>query len=427
MRLELAEAQIKIAELGNNSGGRVQELERALLEARVTNGRLMEDNESFQLLLSEKTINGDFSSSSFLKAPSDFGSRPPSRDVHAATSLADELDDESEVDTTEHSIQHAVEHRRLTSELSALRDQNKALSLYINNIISRLLQHKEFENILDKTPNLMSGSETQAEQPASANVNKDLPPPPPPKDNEVEGNAAPSLLQRATSVVRGRRPQPLAQTSFHSEPITSPGMNEDPATAPRVPLARPQSTRVSSGGHRRANSEWSHATVVSNMYRGPSPGSGQISPGMAPQRASTFFGTMPTNNTNPAAMARMPSDMPPPPAPQQQTSNRDSKISSSRNSMISLGETGTMGNPSSPPRSTTSGNEKPSGAIMGGNKMRPLRLVQEATEEQEAAKKANRTSWMGWFNKGSGPGGPGGAAGAAGPPRTTSGDVVPKE
>ena len=41
---------------------------------------------------------------------------------------------------------------------------------------------------------------------------------------------------------------------------------------------------------------------------------------------------------------------------------------------------------------------------MTGNKMRPLRLVQETEEAEGAARarnKANRGSWvMGWFNKG---------------------------
>jgi len=385
----------------------MQDLERSLLEARVTNARLMEDNESFQLLLAEKTISGDFASS-FLKPASDYGSRPSSRHVHHSSSLADELESATELDISE--------HRRLLSEVSTLRDQNKALSLYINNIISRLLQHKEFENILDRTPDLMSGSDAPAARPVDANVNKDLPPPPPPQPQETD-TPAPSLLQRATSVVRGKhRPQPLSQTSSQSEVTT--GINhtvtEDPTTAPRVPLGRPQPTRVTSGGHRRANSEWSHATVVGNMYRGPSPISGQVSPGLPPppQRASTFFGnnsnTSNNGSNNFAAVARMPSSSSVPRFNEGErresvqafpsSSNRDSKIGSSRNSVTSEPDTG--GNASSPPRSTMSASEKPSGAIMGGNKMRPLRLVQEANEQEEAAKKANRTSWMGWFNKG---------------------------
>ena len=54
---------------------------------------------------------------------------------------------------------------------------------------------------------------------------------------------------------------------------------------------------------------------------------------------------------------------------------------------------------SSPPRSS-SGMTNYTGAVTTQNKLRPLRLVQEASEEEEAArKKANRSSWMSWFSR----------------------------
>lgn len=403
LRLELAEAQIKLVEMENMGGGHLQELEKTLMETRMANARLMEDNESFQLLLSEKTLNGDFHSG-LLRPPSSVSSRPSSREL-PSSSLADELDSATDDEN--------VDQRRLQTEVNSLKDQNKALGLYVNNIISRLLQHKEFENILDKTPNLMSGTPAPAPSSTEANVDKDLPPPPPEKDTPGT-----SFLQRATSVVRrGPRTRPMDQASESSGTSAS-GVTEDPATAPRVPLSRPQSTRVVSGGHRRSQSEWNQTALANAMYRGTSPASGQISPSVPPPRGSSLFSPNSLNAT-PAAVARMPSSssvprvgdndrtesMPPPPV-----TKRDSKSDSGRNSILSDSENM---NPSSPPRSTTSNSEKPSGAIMGGNKMRPLRLVQEAAEHDEAAKKANRGSWMGWFNKG--------AAGG----RTVSGDGGP--
>lgn len=364
----------------------MQELEKTLMETRMANARLMEDNESFQLLLSEKTLNGDFAHSGLLRPPSimSAGSRPSSPSAMAgASTLADELENASD--------DGMADNRRLQAELSSMRDQNKALTLYINNIISRLLQHKEFENILDKTPNLMSGADD-----SKASTDKDLPPPPPEKDEQ------PSLLKRATSVVRGGRPKPI---ETHSEP--QPTLNEDPNTAPRIPLARTQSNRMSIGGapssHRRSGSELGNpAALVNNMYRGPTPGSGPTSPSLAPPRSSSLFS--PVLPVGPAAAARVPSSgsvpqvaddrrqsMPPPSLPS--AAPRDS----ARNSIYS--ESGMPDNLStaSPPRSTTSSGEKPTGAIMRGAGMRPLRLVQEAKEEEEAAKKAKRSSWMGWF------------------------------
>ncbi|RAL58733.1 hypothetical protein DID88_003039 [Monilinia fructigena] len=65
-------------------------------------------------------------------------------------SLADEL---SELNDTENEND---QYRRLEGELKSARirksfakDQNKALTLYINKIIERLLQHQDFEAILD--------------------------------------------------------------------------------------------------------------------------------------------------------------------------------------------------------------------------------------------------------------------------------------
>ncbi|KAH0351247.1 hypothetical protein KCU83_g4590, partial [Aureobasidium melanogenum] len=395
LRLELAESQIKLVEMENMGGGRMQELEKTLMETRMANARLMEDNESFQLLLSEKTLNGDFAHSGLLRPPSimSAGSRPSSPSAMAgASTLADELENASD--------DGMADNRRLQAELSSMRDQNKALTLYINNIISRLLQHKEFENILDKTPNLMSGADSK---------DKDLPPPPPEKDEQ------PSLLKRATSVVRGGRPKPI---ETHSEP--QPSLVEDPNTAPRIPLARTQSNRMSIGGappsHRRSGSELGNpAALVNNIYRGPA--SGPTSPSLVPPRGSSLFS--PVLPVAPAAAARVPSSgsvpqvtddrrqsMPPPALPS--AAPRDS----ARNSVYS--ESGLADNMStaSPPRSTTSSGEKPTGAIMRGAGMRPLRLVQEAKEEEDAAKKAKRSSWMGWFGANN---------------RSVSSEAVPKE
>ncbi|KAI5364175.1 hypothetical protein Slin14017_G061390 [Septoria linicola] len=404
LRLELAEAQIKLVEVENQGGGRMQEIQKQLYDVKMHNARLMEENESFQLLLSEKTLQGDF-----LRAPShNDGSRPSSQhmDTAAGTSLADELDshaDESEVEG---------DTRRLQAEINGLKDANKALTLYINNIISRLLQHDQFEAILDKTPDLIAGPGAISRRQHAADTDKELPPPP------SEQEEQPSLLQRAKSVMGGNkpRPRPLSQSLAPSDkmepPLRTPGLNEDPSTAPSVPLARAKSTRASLG-HRRANSEWPAASVVTNMYRGPSPNSGPLSPGLtSPINRNSFFGRAPSGSQVPTITENN----------VEKENARDSKTgstASNHNSVVSnSGYTGldddgaaTNGlgnersNPSSPPRSTASSGDKDkqSGAVMMGSKPRPLRLVQEAADETAAKKQANRGSWFGWMNKGGAP------------------------
>lgn len=406
LRLELAEAQIRLVEMENMGGGHLQKMENEMYEVKVQNARLMEENESFQLLLSEKTLNGDFSNSEFLRPQSNAGSRPSSSRATGNT-LADELEGEDDGDVSE-------DVRKLQAEVTAAKDQNKALTLYINNIISRLLQHDQFEQILDKTPDLMSGPPVAKSAPQNApNTEKELPPPPPEKDEQPAG-----LLQRARSVMGGKKPRPQSQI------ITSdlaPKPNENPDTAPRVALT----DRRSISGHRRANSEWAPASVVNNMYRGPSPGSmtpGSPGLGSPTSRPVSYFQSAPlsarmpsggrvTSGNSVPTIAEVtastpgsehPSGVGPTSAP---NLNRLSTFSNPP--LEPQEDNGESSNPASPPRSVTSSGDRESragaggsGAIMMGSKMRPLRLVKETEDESAAKNKANRGSWFGWMNKG---------------------------
>lgn len=388
LRLELAEAQIKIMEMDSMGGSQVHELEKKLLEVKIANARLLEDNESFQLLLSEKTLNGDFTKTDAMQQSSGLGS------------LAEELGGEE----LEESSEGKTDTRRYETEIKSLKDQNKALALYIENIIGRLLQHKEFENILDKTPNLMSVT-----QPPPADTNKELPPPPPPKDEEQPVG----FLQRARSVVAGpgKRPRPTSQLQPVPPPSIAP--NEDPVTAPSIPLARSQSTR--GRGHQRSHSEMpTPAPLVNQMYRGPpSTGSSNplMSPGISPSVVSTprtsFFPSTPSTNTTlsppPRSVSASHSHSQSEKQQQQQptiNSSSDSTHSSSRPS-------DDLDSNNSPPRTSAGGQQTNyTGAVMTQNRLRPLRLVQEnpnanaeaeSAAQQAARKKANRGSWMSWM------------------------------
>ena len=372
LRLELAEAQIRNME-EKMGGGRIHELEKTLLETRITNARLMEDNESFQLLLSEKTLNGDFSKTDLMHQRGRLGS------------LAEELESaEGESDN----------YRRLEIEAKALKEENKALTVYIEKIIGRLLQYSEFENILDTTADGKSG----VPRSTSTNVNKELPPPPPVKDEEPP----PSMLQRARSVVGGggRRSRPVSLVPLPSIPT------EEPAKTPSVPLSRSQSAQ-GSGGHRRSHSDLSYAApLVNQMYRGTSAMSGGgplMSPGLPPSglvSRNSYVGPANLNHSS----SRTPSA----------SRIGQEKPGSSSNSTFS-DYSGEFGTPS-PPRNTAVPNNY-TGAVMTQSKLRPLRLVQENRDmeggaqgagpvklddaETTARKKANRGSWIpGWVNRG---------------------------
>ncbi|PYH96059.1 M protein, serotype 2.1 precursor [Aspergillus ellipticus CBS 707.79] len=382
LRLELAESQIKLVEMENKGGGRQRELEKELLEARMANARLMEDNESYQLLLSERTLNGDFTKGDFMREVHPDIAEETTESGNGLGSLADELesvDARTETDNV----------RKLELEVKALKDQNKALTLYIERIISRLLQHDGFETILDKNEN---------DPPKQgARSNKELPPTPPEKDDAAQQ----TFLQRAKSVVgapHSGAPRPLPHmtqprsrpTSYMPPPTSMPTAHENPETAPSIPL-RAQSIR----GHRRTRSEQTDpgaGSVVGQMYRGRNSG-GPISPTLIGpgSRQSAFSGasimsSMSTNGRAPSLSSQL----------------EHSRLSSS-DSVTSdpAGDTASTGATSNSPRSST-GMTNYTGAVMTQNKLRPLRLVSEtrAAEEEDAArKKANRGSWISWFNR----------------------------
>ncbi|OQO01804.1 hypothetical protein B0A48_12277 [Cryoendolithus antarcticus] len=429
LRLELAEAHIKLVELDNMGGGRLQKLEAEMYEVKMQNARLMEENESFQLLLSEKTLNGDFGQSDLLRPRSNNGSRPPSRHPQG-DSLADELEGHDETETSEDS-------RRLHAEVSSLKDQNKALTLYINNIISRLLQHDQFEQILDKTPDIFSsgGAASSAIASPAKPQEKALPAPPP---TEQDDEAPSGFLQRARSVMGAKRPRPQSQifpsthtyTELSSDQPT-PRPNEDPSTAPQVPLGR----RAVSGGqsaHRRSNSEWAGgANLVNQMYR-PTPsaapsGLGPASPGLSSPTSTrtSFFGAPPGPASRVPSGSTVPTISSIAETSDAKAPQRDSKVPAPSSDPSAPTDEATLAsNPSSPPRSLNSSGESShggrgnGGAIIVGSKMRPLRLVREAEESRGgsgagAGGAGNRASWFGWMNKGALPG-MGGEAGKGG-------------
>ncbi|KAF2123395.1 hypothetical protein P153DRAFT_402004 [Dothidotthia symphoricarpi CBS 119687] len=375
LRLELAEYQVKLLEVENAGGGRLRELEKQLLETRMTNARLMEDNESFQLLLGEKTLNGDLSRGDFLRDSSHAEDGAPAG-AGPSTSLADELQSVEEADV------EAV--RRLEAEVNSMKDQNKALTLYINKIIGRLLTHQGFESVL--------GNDNDADR--APDTNKELPAPP--KENDQPQG----FLQRAKSVMgtssAARKPRPTSIMGPPAVPVSAQqqqqqSANEDPTKAPSIPLGRPLSTRVPSGSytHRRSTSE-----ATTNMFRSPS---GPASPGLTSPRNS-FFGLPVNGNSETTTRSSIaPASLP----GSRAVSGTVTSVVAALRADDTDAEAAGVDTPSPPRRLERS--ETSSTGPMTGKGMRPLRLVQNEEEAVKARKAANRGSWFGGlFGQGQG-------------------------
>ncbi|KAK3358872.1 hypothetical protein B0T25DRAFT_78318 [Lasiosphaeria hispida] len=393
LRLELAEAHIKLVETENQGGGRLHEVERLLMEARMANARLMEDNESYQLLLQDKTLKGDFGTSDF----SYMGVAAANQDALAAlegrssgTSLADEL---SEAAGNDHPQESESEtQRRLEGELKTVKDQNKALTLYINKIIERLLQHQDFEHILDQSSDFKS----------VPNTNKDLPPPP-----GRNAASSPSLLQRAKSIAIGGgpatkpRPRPMsfmpsAGNSNAASSGAGPSALNNPETAPSIPigLSRNTSTRRGRPMSEQYTGGAGAASIINAMYKGTS--EGPLSPTL--RSSQTFFLPQGAGNrassSGPGGHGSSSNIATPPLSMSGNFPGMKSETSSTSGDSITGGYGGTGDITTPPSQSPPRHHEK--STTFAGNKPRPLRLVQENSDQSGANNANKRQSWIGW-------------------------------
>lgn len=355
----------------------------------MANARLMEDNESYQLLLQERTLNGEFKSSLAY-----MGGSAANEDALKAlegrssgTTLADELSEAAEVEV------ETKDTSRLEAELKSLKEENKALILYIDKTLGKVLGHPEFEAILDQS--------AAADKAGGANKDKELPPPPPDKDQQPAGA---SIFQRArfsvgaASKPKARPMSVMSSGSSNADPTprqrpmsvmpmpSGSTVHNNPDTAPKIPIGNlTRSTSV-----RRARPMSEQYTGGLGRYRGAD---GPASPTFSePRRSQTYFNNpsrSPSGQHGGAPSGNFPG------------------MRSETSSIVS-GESGDVGTPpsqASPPRH---GGDK--ATTFAGNKPRPLRLLQEQEPRSDAAnKRASWINWAGWGAKkeeGAAPAGP---------------------
>jgi hypothetical protein len=296
LRLELAEFHLKAAEHEHIGDSQLHMLERQVTDYKLQNARLQEENESFQMLLSEKTLKGDFLTES-----------RSLEDTTGMSNLAEELESANDDPDTQ-----TEAYKRLEAELKAAKEENKGLTLYVDKIIGRILQHEGFEHIIVNAKDDKSMPPPPPSKPTPKPIEKDLPPPPPAQDDSGAptaaasvSNAAQGFLKRAGSLMsRSGNARPSRPISY-AQPVSTPTANENPQTAPSIPLTR---------GHRRARSDQAQqdlgaAAVVQQMNRGSplrtvsggamSPGVSPLSPSLQP-RSGYFPNAPPTSNRAPS-------------------------------------------------------------------------------------------------------------------------------
>ncbi|KAK6359820.1 hypothetical protein TWF696_000955 [Orbilia brochopaga] len=257
LRAEMTEAQNRFSEALKLEERKLQDATDQLSELRKANAKLQEENESFQLLLGHATVSGDIRNG-FLGQYTDYSiSSSPSKDTTSlGSTLAEEIESASQREDQD-------DIKKLEIENKSLKDENKAMALYINTMIERLLNSNQ-EGILDRTPA----------------PEKALPPVP-------QENAPPAGLNRSRSMLAKRPPIRASMPP----PPRSPAFEEEDAISPIKRSHTMQISGMTSPGHRRTRSDAAGSpasptgnySLVNNMYRGATDGT---SP---PTKQTTFY------------------------------------------------------------------------------------------------------------------------------------------
>ena len=421
-------------------------LENQVSDLEVTVARLNDENENYQVMIQQKTVNGEILNADFLQ---------PSESAiggNALGSLAEELeaaDDEDDEDESSPTVEkedkisqlQATLKRQtqiikdLTIENKDLHSTKKAQGQYINNIITRVLQFGDLQEILNVNPE--ETARAAAAHKTKLNTQKDLPAPPSGRSSSDSDRLPPineggiaGYIRRGLGSVRRSRPSstviapspnqpPWENLTVRNDQISPvptplpPGQNESPQILVSVPLNQGR-------GHRRTQSEKSNdfpapnapapaAIMVNNMFR-PSPNgpSSPASPGGTTNRNSYFPSplisravsgvsaenkvppgprSVSTTSTPPQAMQPSPHDSSRNPSGTYTASTTGTTIVDSVDGDDSRSVVG-------PPRNAA-GMTQYTSAVTTQKGMRPLRMVQVQNDNEAAKKKANRQSWFG--------------------------------
>lgn len=188
---KISKLESRLKRLSEDGHPRIAQFEKQVVDLVEENARLRDDIDGYQTLLQDKTVNGEFSQSQFMQSTSSNSRFQSFRGLPNNLDLASELDNASERGDSEEAshIIEAAERSELELEVLKLQETNKALTLYINTIVTRMLNTEGFEHLLAKDP-------------------ADMTPIPPQPRAPPELQPAASFLERTKSVLSRRSAMP---------------------------------------------------------------------------------------------------------------------------------------------------------------------------------------------------------------------------
>ncbi|KAI9276025.1 hypothetical protein BY458DRAFT_506805 [Sporodiniella umbellata] len=180
LRIELEKHKVVLQECRNevqDQSLRIEHLEYETANVKQLNRSLMEDNESYQMLLHEKTMNGEFMANPIMQVHEQgalLNECNNSNSGSTGLNLAAELNMASDWNQKDQEITI----QKLNEEIKTLQDTNRALQLYMNGILIKIVSNKELEEVLSIDHPKIEETNIKPPEPSLAT---------PPVQNDVKG------------------------------------------------------------------------------------------------------------------------------------------------------------------------------------------------------------------------------------------------
>ncbi|KAG0068701.1 hypothetical protein BGZ90_000471 [Linnemannia elongata] len=248
------------------------ELQAQIAQAQELNRGLMEENESYQMLLHEKSMNGEFMQTSIMKNTGyndDPSATPLATNSNGSINLADELGkalDRSPLPNSEKSIEE---------EVKQLKESNTALGLYISRILSRIMENPHLQAVLaaDYSPRRASIPESppalisQANRSSSSlnntgNTTSEIEPPAKP-----EGRARSRSLFGGGSIFSSRSKPAPAPVTNSGKSSTRNSSEDDAASGTSTGVTSFHDGHVLEDSPRTSNSSSEYRVVANDLSR----------------------------------------------------------------------------------------------------------------------------------------------------------------
>ncbi|KAI8884841.1 hypothetical protein K501DRAFT_284655 [Backusella circina FSU 941] len=217
---------------------KIVHLEHEIQNVKQLNRSLQEDNESYQILLHEKTMNGEFMMNPIMQVDEIAVSPSVSTSQQSVgggggLNLAAELNMAAVPDWNQKETDQTIS--KLSDEVKQLQDTNRALQLYMNKILMKIINNKQLEDVLSidqpkpKSTTAPSPLEIQLDQKRDGKRNTTSGPVPTKTVSSTVSSKTPPNRQRRRTISYwgSKQPPPPPTKNASEQEITQLKNNDD--------------------------------------------------------------------------------------------------------------------------------------------------------------------------------------------------------